>query len=63
MNYVTLRKRGLHPYLKSLIAKSGKQLPYVVSIIQLHAAKRSGKTKDPKMGLEQACAKWSRNKL
>ena len=59
-----LKKKGLHPYLKSLIAKKRKTVTLCSEHHkQLHAAKRSGKTKDPKMGLEQARAKWSRNKL
>jgi hypothetical protein len=59
-----LKKKGLHPYLKSLIAKKRKTVTLCSEHHkQLHAAKRSGKTKDPKIGLEQARAKWSRNRL
>ena len=59
-----LKKKGLHPYLKSLIAKKRKTVTLCSEHHkQLHAAKRSGKTKDPKMGLEQARAKRPRNKL
>ena len=53
-----LKKKGLHPYLKSLIAKKRKTVTLCSEHHkQLHAVKRSGKTKNPEKGLEQARAK------